>query len=192
MQECMEESWQRFVSSCIRVHSKANMSHCWTYLLPNKINMEMLHIEASPDGIGRWLLWKLKNEGQEYVRELEDKFHCESPWDLTYIKSATEFNDMYVGNLEYVCTLIGMNNCAGSSCTWCELQQGLFGIGKGNERTRETINATFQTHLQNRRLDDEKGVTSKTKPVHGVQLHWFLNIDPWRYEFWHCMSRLDW
>jgi hypothetical protein len=90
----------------------------------------------------------------------------------------TEFNDLYVGNLEYVCTLIGMSNCAGSSCAWCELWQGLFGTGKGNERTCETINANFQTHLQNRRLDDEKGVKSKTKPVHGVQSYWLLSIHP--------------
>jgi hypothetical protein len=140
--------------------------------------METLHIEASPDGIGRRLLWKLKNEGQEYVRELEDKFHCESTWNLTYIKSVTEFHDLYIGDLEYICTLIGMNNCAGSSCAWCELQQGLFGTGKGNERTRETIDTSFQIHQQNRRLDDKKGVKSNTKPVHGVQSYWLLNIDP--------------
>jgi hypothetical protein len=120
--------------------------------------METLQIEASPDGIGRRLLWKLKNEeGQEHVRELEEKFHCESPWNLTYIKSVTEFNDLYVSDLEYVATLIGMNNCAGSSCAWCELRQGLFGTGKGKERTRQTIDANFQTHLQNRRLDEERG-----------------------------------
>jgi hypothetical protein len=85
---------------------------------------------------------------------------------------------LYVGDLEYVCTLIGMNNCAGSSCAWCELRQGLFGTGKGKERTRATIDADYQTHLRNRRLDEEKGLKSKTKPVHGVQSHWLLNIDP--------------
>jgi hypothetical protein len=141
--------------------------------------METLRIEASPDGIGRRLLWKIKNgEGQEHVRELEHKFHSESPWNLTYIKSVTEFNDLYVGDLEYVATLIGMNNCAGSSCAWCELRQGLFGTGKGKERTRQTIDADFQTHLENRRLEEERGLKSKTKPVHGVQSHWLLNIDP--------------
>ncbi len=71
-----------------------------------------------------------------------------------------------------------MNNCAGSSCAWCELRQGLFGTGKGKERTRQTIDTDYQTHLQNRRLDEEKGLKSKTKPVHGVQSHWLLNIDP--------------
>jgi hypothetical protein len=99
--QCLEESKQRFVSSCtITVHSKANTSNCQTYLLPNKINMEMLCIEASLDDIGSRLLRKLKNETQEYVRELVDKFHCESTWNLTYLKSVTEFNDLYVGNLE--------------------------------------------------------------------------------------------
>jgi hypothetical protein len=136
MMQRLEESRKRFVSSCaITVHSKANTSNCQTYLLPNKIDMETLCIEASTDGIGRRLLWKLKNETQEYVRELADKFHCESTWNLTYLKSVTEFNDLYVGDLEYVCTLIGMNNCAGSSCAWCELRQGLFGTGKGGEQT---------------------------------------------------------
>jgi hypothetical protein len=179
MMQRLEESRKRFVSSCaITVHSKANTSNCQTYLLPNKIDMETLRIEASPDGIGRRLLWKLKNETQEYVRELADKFHCDSPWNLTYLKSVTEFNDLYVGDLEYVCTLIGMNNCAGSSCAWCELRQGLFGTGKGSERTRESIDADFQTHLRNRRLDEGRGLKAKTKPVHGVQSHWLLNIDP--------------
>jgi hypothetical protein len=114
----MEKAKEWFVSSsAITVYSKANMSNCQTYLQPNKIDMETLHIEASPDGIGHRLLWKLKNknETQEYAGELSDRFHCESTWNLTYLKSVTEFNDLYVGDLEYVCTLIGMNNCAGSS-----------------------------------------------------------------------------
>jgi hypothetical protein len=134
MMQRLEESRQRVVSSCtITVHSKANTSNCQTYLLLNKIDTEMLCIEASPDGSDRQLLWKLKNETQEYVRELAGKFHCESTWNLTYLKSVTEFNDLYIGDLEYAWTLIGMNNCAGSSCAWCELRQGLFGTGKGNE-----------------------------------------------------------
>jgi hypothetical protein len=58
------------------------------------------------------------------------------------------------------------------------LRQGLFGTGKGNERTHEIIDVNFQKHLQDRKLDDKKGVKSKTKPVHGVQSHWLLNIDP--------------
>jgi hypothetical protein len=138
--------------------------------------METLLIEASPDGIGHQLLWKLKNEGQEHVRELEDQFHFGPPWNLTYLKSMTEFNDLYVGNLEYVCTLIGMNNCAGLSCARWELWQCLFGTGKDMERTRQTINADYQMQLQNRRADKEKGLKSKTKPVHGVQSHWLLKI----------------
>jgi hypothetical protein len=179
MMERLEECRKRLVSSCaITVHSKTNTGNCRTYLLPNEIDMETLRIEASPDGIGRRLVWKLKNEAQEHVRELDEKFHGEYPWNLTYLKSVTEFNDLYVGDLEYVCTLIGMNNCAGSSCAWCELRQGLFGTGKGKERTRATIDADYQTHLRNRRLDEEKGLKSKTKPVHGVQSHWLLNIDP--------------
>ncbi len=179
MMERLEECRKRLVSSCaITVHSKTNTGNCRTYLLPNEIDMETLRIEASPDGIGRRLVWKLKNEAQEHVRELDEKFHGEYPWNLTYLKSVTEFNDLYVGDLEYVCTLIGMNNCAGSSCAWCELRQGLFGTGKGKERTRATIDADYQTHLRNRRLDKEKGLKLKTKPVHGVQSHWLLNIDP--------------
>jgi hypothetical protein len=100
------------------------------------------------------------------VRKLDEKFHGEYPWNLTYLKSVTEFNDLYVGDLEYVCTLIGMNNRAGLSCAWCELRQGLFGTGKGKEKTRATIAANYQTHLRNRRLDEEKVLKSKTKPVH--------------------------
>jgi hypothetical protein len=74
--------------------------------------------------------------------------------------------------------LIGMNNCAGSSCAWCELWQGLFGTGRGNKRSRHTIDANYQTHLRNRILDKEKGLKSKTKHMQGIQSHWLLNSDP--------------
>jgi hypothetical protein len=53
--------------------------------------MQMLFIKASPDGIGHWLLWKVDNE--EHVRELLDnKFHCDSPWNLAYLKAVSQFN----------------------------------------------------------------------------------------------------
>ncbi len=127
--------------------------------------METLCIEASPNGIGCQLLWKVKNEGLEHVRELEDTdmFHCEYPHNLTYLKSVTKLNGLYVGNLEYICTLIGKNNCAGlpwvaARFLWNRKRQG--------------------KNLSNHQLDNEKGVKAKTKPVHGVQSHWLLNIDP--------------
>ncbi len=177
MMQRLEECKERFVSSCaITVHSKTDTSKLRTYLLPKDVDLETLRIEASPDGVGRRLLWKVGNE--EQVRELDPKFHSDSPWNLTYLKSVSEFNDLYVGDLEYVCTLIGMNNCAGSSCAWCDLRQGLFGTGKGNERTRQTIDAHYQQHLAKRRVDEERGNKSKTKPVCGVQSHWLLSIDP--------------
>jgi hypothetical protein len=58
------------------------------------------------------------------------------------------------------------------------LRQGLFGTGKGRKRIRQTIDEDYQTHLQNRRVDKERGLKFKTRPVHGVQSHWLLNIDP--------------
>jgi hypothetical protein len=76
--------------------------------------MERLYIEASPDCVGHRLLWKVGDE--EQVKELNVKFHSNSPWNLTYLKSVSKFNDLYVGDLEYICMLIGMNNCAGLSC----------------------------------------------------------------------------
>jgi hypothetical protein len=79
MMQCLEECKERFVSSCaITVYSKTNTLKLCTYLLPKEIDMEMLHFEALPDGIGCRLLWKVGNE--EQVRELVDaKFHSDSP-----------------------------------------------------------------------------------------------------------------
>jgi hypothetical protein len=54
------------------------------------------------------------------------------------------------------------------------------GPGKGANKPRQTIDKDYQTHLQNRIADEERGLNSKTKPVHGVQSHWLLNIDPRR------------
>jgi hypothetical protein len=54
------------------------------------------------------------------------------------------------------------------------------GPGKGANKPRQTIDKDYQTHLQNRIADEERGLKSKTKPVHGVQSHWLLNIDPRR------------
>jgi hypothetical protein len=48
---------------------------------------------------------------------------------------------------------------------------------KGCKQTHQTINEDYQTRLQNRRLDNKRGLKSKTKPVHGVQSNWLLNID---------------
>jgi hypothetical protein len=43
--------------------------------------MQIICIEASLDGIGHQLMWKVDNE--EHARELDDKFHCDSPWNIT-------------------------------------------------------------------------------------------------------------
>jgi hypothetical protein len=57
MMQCLEESRQQFVSSCaITIYSKTKTSKLCTYLVPNDIDMQMLCIKASPDGIGHHLL----------------------------------------------------------------------------------------------------------------------------------------
>jgi hypothetical protein len=136
-------------------------------------------LEAAPDGEGRRITYRRTNQqNNTNIIELPPVFNNTPLNELIFRKAFTKFNDLYIGDLEWVANNIGMRNSSSCYCSWCEHLQATFGNGMGIVRTRESLDRDYETFKENLKKAIEK--KNKTLPTNhnGVSKYPLLKIDP--------------
>jgi hypothetical protein len=135
-------------------------------------------LEAAPDGEGRRITYRRTNQqNNTNIIELLPIFKNSPLEELIFRKAFTRFNDLCIGDLEWVANNISMQNSASCSCSWCKHLQATFGNGVGIVRTRESLDrdyAIFKANLK-------KGIEKKNKNLpanhNGASKYPLLKVD---------------
>jgi hypothetical protein len=168
----INKEWLQMVGSgVVIIYPFTALKQNQCFLVPQSIDMHQTRIQMLPDGVGKQLtyqclLGKCKqpqqcHNGLMYTRELPPIYHDYQIGSLRVTRSISVINDRYVGDLEWVANNIGMLNCGGRHCPLCD--KTVFGTGKGNDRTTETIQSCCREYLLKEERARQRGSTEKTK-----------------------------
>jgi hypothetical protein len=188
MKRIDEERLRMVGSGVVVIYPLADLKQNQCFLVPKEIDMSQTRIQMSADGAGKQLTYRCLpgkckqpqecHDGLTHMRELPPIFHDHHISSLRVTRSISMISDRYVGDLEWVANNIGMLNCGGRHCHLCDKSAVDFGTGKGNDRTKETIQSCYREYLLKVERARQRGSSKKPQAVGGVSIYPLLDVDP--------------